>query len=237
MRDIKRPTQLICIRHAESLRNKVKRGTTYYADEEARRAVNGVPDYKVPLTEEGIIQAQKAGLYLRERFGAPDYVYHSGYLRTMQTLDGILAAFPLEERSQIQVRMNQFIRERDPGYAYDMLTEEAEATFPWLQEHWNMFGGFFARPPGGESLSDVSQRVYSFLNMLFRDRAGKRVWVVLHGGTLRTVRFLLERWDYDQALKWPEGQSPENCGITVYNYDKNEQRLVLQEYNTVDWRG
>jgi broad specificity phosphatase PhoE len=82
----------------------------------------------------------------------------------------------------------------------------------------------------------VSQRVYSFLNTLFRDRKGKKVWIVLHGGTLRALRFLLERWDFDRALKWPEGQTPENCGITVYDYDKKEERLVLKEYNKVVWR-
>ena len=236
MKTIERPAQLILIRHAESARNKVKKGTTYFADEEARKTVSGIPDHKIPLNPDGVIQSEKTGVYLRERFGRPDYFYHSGYLRTMQTLDGILKAFSIMEKSKINVRMNQFIRERDPGYAYDMTTEEAEAAFPWLHDHWDTFGGFFARPPGGESLSDVSGRVYTFLNTLFRDRVGMRVWAVLHGGTLRAVRFILERWTYDQALKWSAGQSPENCGITVYNFDHNRQRLVLQEYNTVCWR-
>jgi broad specificity phosphatase PhoE len=147
-----------------------------------------------------------------------------------------MEAFSEREKLKINVRMNPNIRERDPGYAYDMTTAEAEAAFPWLHEHWKTFGGFFARPPGGESLSDVSQRVYTFFNSLFRDRAGKKVWVVLHGGTLRAVRFLLERWTYDQALTWPEGKSPENCGVTIYNFNTGKGKLVLQEYNTVAWR-
>jgi broad specificity phosphatase PhoE len=235
METITRPAQLIFIRHAESARNKIKRGATYFADEEARRTVKGIADYRIPLTDDGAMQAKKTGIYLRKRFGAPDYFYHSGYLRTMQTLEGILAAYPKKVCAKINVRMNQFIRERDPGYTYDMTTAEAEAAFPWLHEHWKTFGGFFSRPPGGESVSDVSQRVYNFLNTLFRDRAEKKVWVVLHGGTLRAIRFLLERWTYEQALKWPEGKSPDNCGITVYEYDAKQQRLVLQEYNTVGW--
>lgn len=235
MNTFKRPTQLIFIRHAESARNKAKKGATYFADEEARRTVKGIPDHKVPLTEAGVIQAQKTGVYLREKFGTPDFIYHSGYTRTEQTLEGILAAFSEEEISKIEVSMNQFIRERDPGYTYEMTTEEAEGAFPWLKEHWDTFGGFFARPPGGESMSDVSQRVYSFINMLFRDRAEKKIWVVLHGGTLRSVRFLLERWDYERAIHWPAGSLPENCGITVYDFDEAAGRLVLREYNTVCW--
>jgi broad specificity phosphatase PhoE len=198
--------------------------------------VKGTPDHKIPITEAGKQQAIKTGIYLKKKYGKPDYVYHSGYLRTIQTADGILQSFTEKERKTIRVRMNQFIRERDSGYTYDMTKEQAVKAFPWLQDHWDTFGGYFSRPPGGESLADVSQRVYSFLNTLFRDRKGKKVWIVLHGGTLRALRFLLERWDFDRALKWPEGQTPENCGITVYDYDKKEERLVLKEYNKVVWR-
>ena len=236
MNRITRPSQLILIRHAESARNKAKPTTTYFADEEARKTVKGTADHLIPLTVEGMHQARKTGVHLRERFGAPDYFYHSGYLRTRQSLNEILIAFPDEEREKIQVRMNQFIRERDPGYTYDMTTEEAETNFPFLREHWQTFGGWFSRPPGGESLADVAARVHTFLDTLFRDRVGMKVWVQLHGGTLRAFRFLLERWTYEQALKWPPGQSPENCGITVYNLDEIKNHLVLQEYNTVCWR-
>lgn len=230
-----RPEQVIFIRHAESARNQAKKGTTYFADEYARKALQGIPDQDIPLTPQGVEQAKKTGVYLRERFGSPDYFYHSGYLRTRQTLEGILQAFTPTEQTSIRVRMNHFIRERDPGYTYDMTEQEAENHFPWLKSYWVTFGGFFARPPGGESLADVSGRVHTFLNSLFRDRAGKKVWVQLHGGTLRTVRFLLERWTYEQALEWPAGQNPKNCGITVYNFDKKLGRLVLQEYNTTAW--
>jgi broad specificity phosphatase PhoE len=188
-----------------------------------------------PLTEQGVYQARTTGNYLVTHFERPDYLYHSGYLRATQTMDEILGTFTEESRSKIKVRMKEFIRERDPGYAYDMTTEEAEASFPWLHEYWQTFGGFFGRPPGGESLSDVSKRVYLFLNMLFRDRAGQKVWVVTHGGTLRAFRFLLEHWTYEQALRWPPGQTPKNCGITVYEYSAEQKRLVLKEYNTVAW--
>ena len=95
-------------------------------------------------------------------------------------------------------RMNIFIRERDPGFTYDMTEEEAEAAFPWLNEYWHTFGGFMARPPGGESLADVVGRVHTFLDTLFRDRAGQKVLVVTHGGTIRCLRFALERWNYER---------------------------------------
>ncbi len=228
-----RPYTIIFARHGQSKRNEAKKKSVYFADDEARAGLRGIPDDKIPLTKTGWEQARKTGLYLREHFGHPDYIYHSGYKRTIETTDGILECQPPEIRKQIRVRMSAAIRERHAGYAYDMTEEEARTNFPWLAEYWKTHGGFFSCPPGGESLADVQARVYQFINMLFRDRAGMNIWVVTHGGTLRCIRFLFEHWTYDQAIAWPPGESPKNCGLTVYQFDPDLNRLVLKQYNTV----
>ncbi len=226
-----RPTLVVFVRHAESARNVAKKGTTYFADEYARSLVRGIPDQEIEITLEGKLVARKTGDFLREKFGTFDCAYHSGYERTIQTLDSLLLAYPEAERSLIKVRQNPFIRERHPGYTYDMTEDEAEAAFPYLKEYWKTHGGFMAEPPGGESLATVVARVYIFMNMLFRDRAGQKILVVTHGGTLRCIRYLLERWTYKQAEKWPQGQTPKNCGVTYYLHNEELNRLVLGEYN------
>jgi len=215
------------------MRNLAKKGSTYFADEYARSSVKGIADHEMPLTALGHRQALITGQELRRRFPPFDYAYHSGYRRTVDTLDALLRPLSAVELKGVNVRMNPFIRERDPGHTYDMTTAEAEAAFPYLKGYWHTFGGFFAQPPGGESLAQVSERVYLFLNMLFRDRQGERVLVVTHGGTLRCFRFLLERWDYERATSWPQGQAPANCGVTVYVYDHESSRLKLVKYNEV----
>jgi broad specificity phosphatase PhoE len=164
-----------------------------------------------------------------------DYVYTSGYKRTVETADGLLAAYSDTERAQMKVRMNLFLRERDPGHAYDMTEAEAEAAFPWLNDYWRTFGGFMARPPGSESLADVVGRVHRFLDTLFRDRPGQKILVVTHGGTIRCLRFALERWSYEQAERWPPGQIPVNGGVTTYRYAPDAGRLVLEDDNQVHW--
>src|SRR5687767_989135 len=148
-----RPALLVLVRHAESARNQAKKGSVYFADDAARQVVRGTPDHLIELTEDGHKQALQTGVGIRERFGVFDYVYTSGYARTEQTAEGILAAYSEPERELMKVRMNLFIRERDPGFAYDMTRDEAETAFPWLHEYWQTFGGFMARPPGGESLA------------------------------------------------------------------------------------
>jgi broad specificity phosphatase PhoE len=230
-----RPAVLVLVRHAESARNVAKKGNVFFLDDESRKAVQGIPDNHVPITDEGRRQAEVTGQALRSEFGAFDYVYHSGYRRTQETAEHLLAAYPPAERETMRVRHHLFLRERDAGWTYDMTTGEAEAAFPWLQEYWDTFGRFFARPPGGESFADVAERVYLFLGMLFRDRAQQRVLLVSHGGTLRVFRYLLERWTHDEFIGRWDSEPVANCAVTSYAFDPAARRLVLKTLNAVHW--
>jgi 2,3-bisphosphoglycerate-dependent phosphoglycerate mutase len=194
-----RPALLVLVRHDESLRNVARKRNRFFLDDEARRSVAGIPDHRIPLTPEGHRQALVTGEALRRDFGVFDVVFHSGYRRTVETMTSILGAYSDEERAQMRVRHHLFIRERDGGHAYDMTDAEAMTAFPWLEDYWTTFGPFFARPPGGESLAQVCERVYTFLQKLARTMAGRRVLVVTHGGTLWCFRYVLEGWTYEEA--------------------------------------
>jgi 2,3-bisphosphoglycerate-dependent phosphoglycerate mutase len=233
---IERPSLLVLVRHAESARNVAKKGNAFFLDDESRKAVQGIPDHHVPITDEGRRQAELTGQALRRDLGTFDYVYHSGYRRTQETAEHLLAAYTREERDAMRVRHHLFLRERDAGWTYDMTTAEAASAFPWLQGYWETFGRFYARPPGGESFADVAERVYLFLSMLFRDRAGRRVLIVSHGGTLRVFRHLLERWTQDEFLARWDSEPVPNCAVTSYAFDAQARRLVLQTLNAVHWR-
>lgn len=231
-----RPTVLVLLRHAESARNVAKKGNRFFLDDEARKTVRGVPDHRTPLTPRGRQQAHQTGIALRRDFGLFDYAYHSGYRRTRETLEHVLAAYSEEERRRIQVRHHLFLRERDTGYTFDMTTAEAESAFPWLQDYWNTYGPIFGRPPGGESLADVAKRAYLFLSMLFRERGGQRVLVVTHGGTLWMFRMLLERWSWEEAEERFRTGSVPQCSVTDYVFDAECGRLVLHELTQVYWQ-
>lgn len=60
----------------------------------------GIPDHRIALTEEGRRQASLTGTAVREAFGSFDYVYHSGYTRTIETTDAMLAAYPDESEAR-----------------------------------------------------------------------------------------------------------------------------------------
>jgi broad specificity phosphatase PhoE len=230
-----RPALLVLVRHGQSQRNIVKKQNRFYLDDESRKSVRGVPDHLIELTDEGRRQSAETGLALRRDYGTFDYVVHSGYARTQQTLDRIMAAYTDEERARMPVRHHLFVRERDAGHAYDMTDAEAQAAFPWLNDYWNTSGPFFARPPGGESLADVVQRVYAFLQKLTRTMAGKRVLVVTHGGTIWCFRYVLERWTYEEAERRFHGETNPNCSVTAYRFSGETRRLELGECARVLW--
>ena len=222
-----RPSLLVLVRHGQSLRNVAPKRNRFFLDDEARKSIKGLADHKVPLTELGRQQAQAAGVALRRTFGVFDDVIHSGYTRTVETTDAILAAYTAEERARMVVRHHLFIRERDQGFAYDMTDAEANAAFPWLQDYWQTFGPFFARPPGGESLAEVCERVYSFLQKMARNLAGRRVLLVAHGGTIWCFRYVLERWTYAEAEERFQTEAIPNCSVASYRLDTAVDRLVL----------
>lgn len=229
-----RPALLVLVRHGESQRNIIRRKNRFFLDDEARRPIQGIPDHRIGLTERGWRQARETGLALQARFGGFDQIYHSGYRRAVETTQGILEAYPPQARGRMRVRHHLFIRERDQGYAYDMTDAEATAAFPWLQGYWNTFGPFFARPPGGESLAQVCERVYTFLQKLARTMAGRRVLLVTHGGTIWCCRYVIERWTYEEAEHRFATEHVHNCSITSYALEGTH--LTLREAGTVYWR-
>ncbi|HEY0873526.1 MAG TPA: histidine phosphatase family protein [Vicinamibacterales bacterium] len=232
-----RPALLVLVRHGQSERNIVKKRNSFYLDDESRKAVKGIPDHLIALTEEGHRQAIATGRAMREQLGSFDYVFHSGYRRTIETTAGLLSAYTDEERARMAVRHHLFIRERDGGHTYDMTDAEASAAFPWLRDYWATFGPFFARPPGGESLAQVCERVYAFLQRVARTMAGKRVLIVSHAGTIWCARYVLEGWTYEEADRRFNTEPMPNCAVTTYRLDPGSGRLRLSEAGRVFWRG
>lgn len=210
------PQLLVVLRHAESARNAAKTGKIFFNDADQIDELRTVPDHENPVTEAGIGKARDAGRQLRDTFGSFDVVMHSGYRRTLETMAALLEAWTDSERASMQIAHHLLLRERDGGYAFNFTETQAATAFPWLQEYWRVNGPFFSRPPGGESLADVAQRVHQFLESSAAPLDGKRVLLVTHGGTLRMFRYWLEGWTYEAAANnWHNTPVP-NCSYVAY---------------------
>lgn len=229
------PLQIIFIRHAESANNKAFGENLYLEKADPDKLRVGNADHYVPLTEDGQKQAGNTGPRLRMRFGIPDAVIHSGYLRTKQTAHRILSAY---FDKQIPFYEERRFRERESGFTYLMPREDVEQNFPYLQNYWNMVGPYYARPPNGESLADVTEkRLIPAFKDLFRRFAGKNIVVVTHGRVIQCTRAYLDELSVAQieAFLETKEENPKNCSLMVYRYSRELGKLVLYEYNTVCW--
>ena len=172
----------------------------------------------------------------------PDTVFYSPYIRTIQTMEGMLAAYPSDRRDESTCRCPDIqLRERDPGYGFSMTKEESKKYFPYLQDHWNKAGPLLARPPGGESVADMLPRVQiatsSISDQLFEevDKEENKLLVVTHGRTLLCIRYFMEGWDpghMDTLLR--NGETPGNCAGVLYRASRNSHGEIVLEIEEVD---
>jgi probable phosphoglycerate mutase len=148
------------VRHGQSTWNAVRR-------------VQGQTAH-VPLTALGEQQARRAAGQLAG-CGAKA-VYSSDLRRALQT------ALPIAEALGVAVVPDPDLRERGLGRFEGQASEDvwAAADAAWSDPGW--------RPPGGESILDVRDRVQRFLERL---PAGGPVVVVTHGDTAAVVVGLL----------------------------------------------
>jgi 2,3-bisphosphoglycerate-dependent phosphoglycerate mutase len=220
--------RIVLIRHAQSLRNVTHAGKTFYRVGEKK---NNVPNYKVPITAEGVNQARAVGkrLYnMHVTYGVdPVRMYHSGFKRAEHTASIIIDTMKeLAEKNShelsIPIEQDHLLRERDAGHAFEMDEGEAKKHFPYLSEHWSFEGKFFATPPGGESFVRVMDRVALFLHKMSTIDAlrGKTVYAVTHGGTMLAFEMVVGKIPFDEG-----GRSvtlAKNCEIHSYCYEGGE---------------
>lgn len=181
------PRQIIMVRHGQSLANV---DPSIY---------NRVPDYRIPLTEEGQAQAKQAGENIKRRLdGQKVRVYVSPYLRAYQTLEalnlGDQAAQIMEEP---RLREQDWANFQNPAEIADQ------------KELRNAYGHFFYRFREGESGSDVYDRVSSFMETLFRHWTNpeypENALFVTHGLTMRLFCMRWFHWtvEYFESLNNP----------------------------------
>lgn len=220
---IYRPQTLVIVRHAESLWNKhAENGRGNMRELPAE--LNGVPDHKTPLSEAGIQQAYKTGKALAQMFGEFETVYHSPWLRTSETADGILEGFKPSVRDRMRKRLfrNLFLTEQNFGYLDAGVAGQFEVRklYEKFYRDRKVIGKFYARAPNGESWADVCMRTHNFLDIAFRpNRHGQKLLIVTHGVTKQTFRYHLERIEEEKLVELYQADKNKNCGVSHYEWN------------------
>lgn len=180
------PRNLVFVRHGESDGNiAVERSKvgdySHYTDD----FVN-IPGSQWRLSPKGIEQAQTTGTWLKDIYTQFHRQIVSPYVRTKETAGHLGMGG--------NWMMNRAVRERDWGDIGSVLRKDFKTEYP---RNFTMksIDPLYWRPPGGESIVDVSEnRVRNLLDTLHRECEGDDVLVVSHGEFMWASRLVLERW-------------------------------------------
>ncbi len=123
------------------------------------------------LSQNGVDQAQKLGLVLKDvNIGA---VYSSPLKRALDTAQAIANHHGLE------VRVEPALKEMEVGELEGVPIAELGTSFSKYMIEWRQGGGT-AKLPGGESLVDLSDRVWEAVQSILADNMQRNVVLVSH---------------------------------------------------------
>ncbi|TDX74530.1 broad specificity phosphatase PhoE [Rathayibacter sp. PhB151] len=178
------PTELLLVRHGESVANIAASAA------EAEGAHDIAVDRRDPdveLSQAGREQARALGRWLADG-NAPVAAWSSPYLRASST-----AQLAFEEAGlDLAPRLDERLRDRDLGIADRLTTAGFRARFPEEAARRDWLGKFYYRPPGGESWTDLAQRVRSFLDHLDVVAPAGPVALFCHDAVVLIIRSVCE---------------------------------------------
>lgn len=215
------PARIVMIRHGES------QGNVLTADE---RAASPVATHACTLTPRGRWQAEVTRDWIADQRMSFDEVLSSYYARTLETA-GIL--FPSR-----RVRVDSRLQEAQRGVYHHMTKPQVEAAFPGELARMEKEGLYHYRPIGGENWPDMEIRIWSFLETLRSEYAGKEVAIVVHGNWLVVLEKIIQEWSIEKALV--EYRQTNNCGVTIHDPYCSSDRigdLTTTQYNKAPWQG
>jgi probable phosphoglycerate mutase len=220
------PESLWVVRHGQSAGN-VASDT---AEAEGRERLElATRDVDVPLSDLGRRQAQALGRWIAEqpKEEQPTVLWTSPYVRAQETATVALEQAGLELPRVVDERL----REREFGVLDGLTRRGIIAHYPEESERRNQIGKFYHRPPGGESWTDVLQRLRAVLDDVRLDAQGERVMIMAHQVVVLLTRYVLEGMDEKQVLELDAEAEVINCSVTSYTYDPEPGRLALERYN------
>lgn len=166
-----------------------------------------------PLNETGLRQAEQTGEALKD---IPfTKIYTSPMIRARQTT----AAVRKKLKTQVPVQVCADIMEQNFG-----IWEGISRDDPEYQKEKHMY---FKKFEGGESLLDVSARIYPFLEQVIRESHDDDVILIsAHGGVSRMIAGYFNGYDNEQFISY----FAKNCEAQMYEVSPElKQHLVEKE--------
>lgn len=192
-----RPVRIFLLRHGQSVAA---------VDESLQE---DVPDMELPLSPEGVQQAEEAGVRLRYALGSEGFqVWTSPFKRCVETANHMLKATRIPEESWPPIHVDVRLREQDCGVFEEK--KRALSISEQKKRRWE-FGAWYYRFESGENGAEVYSRVEAFVGSLHRhyqrrvegplaeeQGAARNVVIIAHGVV---HRMFLMRW-FKLPIDW-----------------------------------
>jgi probable phosphoglycerate mutase len=221
-----RCAELLVVRHGESTANAAFTGG------------QAVPlsgrDADIPLTPLGERQSEALGDLLASwpPQRCPEVTLCSPYLRARRTYELASAAALRRGVTLPTARVDDRLPDRRMGELELMPAAAIRAGRPGEMDRLDAEGIYHYRPPGGESLADVADRLTLLLADINRTYAGRRVLLVAHDAIVAVLHYLLDRPSLADFTAHLAENPAANASITRWADTDGKLRMV--EYNVVD---
>jgi 2,3-bisphosphoglycerate-dependent phosphoglycerate mutase len=183
-------TRIIAVRHGETAWNVETR-------------IQGQLD--IGLNEKGQWQAQRVGRALSEEPIAR--IYSSDLSRAHATALAI-AQHNTDPRAR-EVEVHTGLRERGFGIFEGQTYADIESKWPEESKRWRQRDPHFA-PSGGETPTQVLERVAATVNTLAAPHVGEQIVLVAHGGVMDMLYRLATQQEVWAARTWELGNAAIN---------------------------
>ena len=179
----------------------------------------------VPLSEEGMRQADLVARWLQHQPGPFGAIYSSDLLRAKQTAEAI------GRRLGLELETAEALREIHVGDWQGLLSTEIESRYPGQLERWRNQSHMF-RIPGGETVQEVQARMLAWYAGAIVEHRGEAIVVVSHGMSMRVLLAALNGWDLGDERVVKSGHIG-NTGVTVVLADHVSERSTLLLTNSL----
>jgi len=218
------PKNLYLVRHGQSEGNVINHKYEESGDESlfSQHFLN-IHESQYHLTELGINQAKMAGEWFKEK----GIVYFDRAIVSNNTRAIETASYLGLPHVDWMIDFN--LRERESGL-FNVIPPKRRSLEYRDQQMFYDTQPFLFRPPQGESLADVAQRIKIILDTMARECDGDDVVIVCHGHVIRVFRMVLERMTLQESnaylsTKEDWGKVP-NCSITHYTRENLDNPLT-----------
>ncbi len=125
---------------------------------------NSIFAHDPEITHQGVAEAKKLAIILRDKFGEPEIIFYSPYRRTRETAYAMSSIFPVKPKMLCDVSLSEFLGHQKG--------KNIELT-PETSSHY---------PPPPESMRDFEKRIRGHLKDTEQyDNLIRKVWFITHG--------------------------------------------------------